>query len=175
MAAPSVTNTFTDATTIDAVAAMENFNDVINGVSDGTKDISVSVAAAAGYAAITGDVYTTALTDYSGTATITGWASYTSQLIYYKRIGSVIHVWFNIAGVSNSTDTSFTIPVTNNSCVLQMRIPILTGTNELEEIGFVNLGVNTPPVAQIIYKLDGTNFLATGNKCVSGYFFYEVE
>jgi hypothetical protein len=40
MAAPSVTNTFTNGTTADATQVNQNFTDVINGITDGTKDLT---------------------------------------------------------------------------------------------------------------------------------------
>jgi len=172
MAAPSVTNTFTDATTIDAVAVMENFNDVINGVSDGVSDISVSVAAAAGYAAITGDVYSTALTDYSNIVTISGPESITTKYLYYKKIGNIVHMWFYILAESTAaTDFYFDLPVTPNDCMLNMRIPILTGTTELNSCGV--LEISAPSSAILWYAINSTAW-PTGTECASGYFFYEV-
>lgn len=51
-------------------------------------------------------------TDYSGTSTFTGWSSFTRKNFYVKRIGSTVHVSFDILGTSNSTTTSITIPYT---------------------------------------------------------------
>src|SRR5687768_4250313 len=48
MPAPSVTYTLTNGTTADASQVMQNFNDLINGVSDGTKDLSVNALTLAG-------------------------------------------------------------------------------------------------------------------------------
>jgi hypothetical protein len=48
MAAPSVTYTFANSTTADATQVNQNFTDILNGLSDGTKDLSVSQVTAAG-------------------------------------------------------------------------------------------------------------------------------
>lgn len=48
-------------------------------------------------------------TDYSATSTIVGWSSYTTKLIYYKTVGNIVFVSFNLQGTSNSGTTSFTV------------------------------------------------------------------
>lgn len=48
MANISVTYSFTNGTTADATEVNQNFTDIINGTSDGTKDLSVSAITAAG-------------------------------------------------------------------------------------------------------------------------------
>lgn len=56
MAFPSVTNTFTNGTTIDAPEVNTNFTDIINGFSDGTKDINMNAATLAGTVTMNGAV-----------------------------------------------------------------------------------------------------------------------
>lgn len=56
------------------------------------------------------DVYTVGWTDYSGTSTIVGWVTLTSQKIFYKKIGKTVFVSWMLEGTSNSTTTSFTLP-----------------------------------------------------------------
>lgn len=46
MAAPSVTYTFANSTTSDATQVNQNFTDIINGLSDGTKDLTVNAITA---------------------------------------------------------------------------------------------------------------------------------
>lgn len=48
MASPSVTYTFSNSTVADATQVNQNFTDIINGVTDGTKDLSISALTAAG-------------------------------------------------------------------------------------------------------------------------------
>ena len=56
MAAPSVTYSFTNGTTADATQVNQNFTDLINGLSDGTKDLSILNIVIAGKATITGGI-----------------------------------------------------------------------------------------------------------------------
>jgi hypothetical protein len=56
MPAPSVTYTLTNGTTADASQVMQNFNDLINGMSDGTKDLSINALTLAGALTANGHV-----------------------------------------------------------------------------------------------------------------------
>lgn len=56
MANPSYTYSLTNGTTADASQVMQNFNDILNGVTDGTKDISISALTVAGTATLNGNV-----------------------------------------------------------------------------------------------------------------------
>ena len=56
MASPSVTYSFTNGTAADATQVNTNFTDIINGVSDGTKDLSVFAITAASTATFNGNV-----------------------------------------------------------------------------------------------------------------------
>src|SRR3712207_2610502 len=56
MAAPSYTYTLTNSTTADATQVMQNFNDLLNGITDGTKDLSISVLTCAGTVTMNGNV-----------------------------------------------------------------------------------------------------------------------
>jgi hypothetical protein len=56
MAYPSVTYTFTNGTTASATEVNQNFTDLINGLSNGTKDLSISALTVAGTATLNGAV-----------------------------------------------------------------------------------------------------------------------
>lgn len=56
MAAPSVTYSFTNGTAADATEVNQNFTDIINGITDGTKDITVNLLQANGAATFNGNV-----------------------------------------------------------------------------------------------------------------------
>ncbi len=56
MASPSVTYTFSNSTTADATQVNQNFTDLINGLSDGTKDLSISALTCAGVVTLNGNV-----------------------------------------------------------------------------------------------------------------------
>ena len=70
MASPSYTYTLANSTTADADEVMQNFNDILNGVSDGSKDLSISALTVAGNANFNGN---TTLGNATGdTITVTG-------------------------------------------------------------------------------------------------------
>lgn len=54
MAGPSVTYTFTNGTTADGSQVSQNFTDIINGLTDGTKDLNINALTAAGTATLNG-------------------------------------------------------------------------------------------------------------------------
>jgi hypothetical protein len=56
MAGPSVTYTFTNATTADGTQVSQNFTDLINGLTDGTKDLNINALTAAGKTTLNGAV-----------------------------------------------------------------------------------------------------------------------
>lgn len=56
MAGPSVTYTFTNSTTADGTQVSQNFTDLINGCTDGTKDFSINALTCAGAATFNGNV-----------------------------------------------------------------------------------------------------------------------
>jgi hypothetical protein len=56
MAAPSLTYTLTNGSTADATQVMQDLNDILNGVTDGTKDLSISALTCAGTATFNGAV-----------------------------------------------------------------------------------------------------------------------
>ncbi len=56
MASPSYTYTLTNGTTADASQVTQNFTDILNGVTDGTKDLSINALTCAGTATLNGHV-----------------------------------------------------------------------------------------------------------------------
>lgn len=56
MASITVTYTFANSTTADATQVNQNFTDIINGTSDGTKDFSINALTCAGAATLNGNV-----------------------------------------------------------------------------------------------------------------------
>ena len=56
MAAPSVTYTFSNLSTADATEVNQNFTDVINGITDGTKDLTINFLTVNGAASFNGNV-----------------------------------------------------------------------------------------------------------------------
>ncbi len=56
MAAPSYTYSLTNGATADASQVMQNYNDILNGVTDGTKDLTINALTANGAASFKGTV-----------------------------------------------------------------------------------------------------------------------
>ncbi len=56
MSSPSYTYTLTNGTTADASQVMQDFTDILNGITDGTKDLSISALTCAGTATFNGNV-----------------------------------------------------------------------------------------------------------------------
>ncbi len=56
MGYPTLTYTLTNGTTADATQVMQDFNDILNGITDGTKDVSINALTAAGTATLNGNV-----------------------------------------------------------------------------------------------------------------------
>jgi hypothetical protein len=56
MASPSYTYTLTNGTTADASQVMQDFNDILNGVIDGTKDLNINALTCAGAVTLNGNV-----------------------------------------------------------------------------------------------------------------------
>lgn len=56
MSAPSYTYTLTNGNTADATQVMQNFNDILNGVSDASKDLSINALTVAGTATLNGAI-----------------------------------------------------------------------------------------------------------------------
>ncbi len=63
MPSPSYTYSLTNGTTADASQVMQNFNDILNGITDGTKNLSISALTAGGTATFNGAVNLGSATD----------------------------------------------------------------------------------------------------------------
>lgn len=124
---------------------------------------------------VTGDIYTTAWTDYSGTSTVTGWSSYIAKKISYKKIGKLVFVQFNIFGTSNAVTSSFTLPFTSNA-----DIPVWTAM-EVEDNGSfksapgsVNLAISDTTV-NLYLDFNAGAWTSSGQKCCRGQFWYQTN
>lgn len=117
----------------------------------------------------------TAWADYSASSTIVGWSSFTTKLIYTKKIGKTVFVSFKIAGTSNSGSISFTLPDT-----------AAAGVNFYGTLGFESLN-NTTDVLDGVTRMEtgtalveaylsvaGGGWSSTGPKIITGTFSYEA-
>jgi hypothetical protein len=114
MAFPSVTYTFSNGTSADATQVNQNFTDVINGLSDTTKDLSVSALTAAGAVSLTGatvaigNAVSDALTIIA--ATTLNDTNFTQTLTTANRKHSITQ-----SGASTSTDSPLSVDFTNTT------------------------------------------------------------
>jgi hypothetical protein len=116
--------------------------------------------------------------DFSEQSTIVGWSSFTVKRYRYKVVGNIVYVNIGIDGTSNSTSTNFTLPVVpkfnssttvtvtvdNGNTTLGGRFIILANTLSVD-CQRPTSGGNLLPIS---------TWTASGNKQVSGVFFYEI-
>lgn len=177
MTYPAVSYTITNGNPNDGSQVKQNFDDVVNGVIDGTKEICVSCLSStgdvtiAGFAKVTGDIYTVAATNYSASVTQVGWAAAgLTCSVYYKKIGKLVIVWFNISGTSDDTSVQFTgSPYTraldvHGTCYGYDSVAGRDG-------GIYHVWTSTPNIINIDHQ-SATNWSATGNKMVKGQIMY---
>lgn len=112
------------------------------------------------------------------TATNTGLASTSVNVTRYYRIGKTIILWFDIAGTSNSTSWSFTLPVNAKAVTSAFvgTVPWTVSDNGVSQTtpGRVYIDVNnTPSVATVEKTQTGTGWTASGTKAIRGILIYE--
>ncbi len=148
-----------------------NFNQNIS-ISGELNATSINV----GNINVTGDIYTDKWQDYSGTSTITGWSSYTTKLIYYKKIGDIVYVQYNIDGASNSTSTWFSLPYTQSNIVgLSMNSQV----RAMDNAAWVTAGIVTmaPNSANVEFWTNSgaAGWVSSGQKVIIGQFWYRAQ
>jgi len=118
-------------------------------------------------------------TDYTATSTITGWSATTVEEIYYKRIGNLIFVAFDIVGTSNSATTNFTLPFTctnDPSGANVFKTAIVAEDNGSWDIGKCEVSRNTTTVHFYLSAGAAINgWTASGDKAIRGEFYYEAQ
>lgn len=128
MAAPSLTYTLTNGTTADAAQVMQDLNDLLNGITDGTKDLSISALTVAGTFLATGSSNTignSSSDDLTITASLAssipvkttasydiGSSTLGLQSIYFGRNSQTVRV---IGSASMSATWTLTLPTTAGS------------------------------------------------------------
>lgn len=129
MAYPSVTYTFSNSTTADATQVNQNFTDLINGLSDGTKDLSISAITCAGNATFNGN--TTIGNASSDDLTITASLASSIPLKTHNTydIGSVTTLGLRAIYMASSGSTKTAkIVAQNNTSDIICTLPLYTGT-----------------------------------------------
>ena len=154
----------------------------VNG--DGTIDIVdlnagglVKAASSTGKLSIaTADTdYTTngVYTDWSASDNPTGFSSVLNNIITYKVVGKICHLWFFIQGTSNATSFGFTLPV-NEILTSQMWFPISVVDNggaPQVTPGTVSISGTT---ASLSTDWNGGLWAASLTKGAAGYIAYPV-
>lgn len=111
-------------------------------------------------------------TSYGATSTIVGWGSFTKQEIYYKIVGKTVFVAYNLQGTSNSTSTTFTLPVAAVANPEQNAWFGWTGDNGAN----YNVGVSSlaggASTAVLSRTAAGLGWTAGGTKIAQGQFWY---
>jgi len=169
MAAPSVTNTFVAGTTAKATEVNQNFTDVINGITDGTKDLTISALAVGGAAtfattiAVTGEATLT-----GGTAAFTANGHITlaagADLLLSSTSDITVNTnKFTVAGATGNTLIAGTLEVTG--AIIQ--------TSTLAAAGTITLGAGADLVGSATSDITfNTNKFtvagATGNTVIAG-------
>lgn len=119
-------------------------------------------------------LYSVDWTDYSATSTIVGWSSFTTKTIRYRIIGKQLFCCYYLAGTSNSTASSFTLP---NNCV---NIAEVNAYHRYYNNGAAG---TTLPVSSISSASNVVNLYTTfaaggwtnlGTKIIIGEIFYEI-
>jgi hypothetical protein len=113
--------------------------------------------------------------DFSEQSTIVGWSVYTTKRIRYKVVGNIVYIMYDIQGTSNSTSTSFTLPIiSKNASIIFMTYGVDNGSTQIA------LGGSSGSINNITFQryssFTGINasWTAGGSKQIIGQFFYEI-
>lgn len=121
------------------------------------------------------DIYNVAWTDYGATSTIVGWSSSTDH-VWYKKLGNLVFVKYNITGTSDTTTATFTLPFTSvNSASAESYTGSAVEDNGSFQSspGRCTLLANAA-LATVTLDWAGGAFTASGTKTVKGEFWYET-
>lgn len=117
------------------------------------------------------DVTSAAYVDYSATSTITGWSAYTTKQIYYKKVGALYYVTFDIAGTSDATTATFTLPEAIAGPLVGVACIVKDNGTMPTDPGFASVQTSTVTCYKNNAMAAWTN---SGDKMVRGQFFYFV-
>jgi len=127
---------------------------------------------ATGSTGATGDCGCGSWVDYSATSTIVGWSAFTNKYIRYQECTDKIFVTFYLSGTSNSTSTTFTLPVAMASGFVQLMLLHRGTDNGTVAAGryYLNGSASTVIGAS---DVAGSAWTSSGSKTFCGEFFYE--
>ena len=108
--------------------------------------------------------------DYSATSTIVGWSSFTTKVIKYRIIGKQVFVIFSLDGTSNNTATTFTLP---NTALTYNELAGRFVNNGVLTAGYTRIS-SASNVITFLSLISSATWTASGNKGVTGQFFYDI-
>lgn len=124
--------------------------------------------------ATSSDVYTEDYTDYSGTSTVVGFSAFTTKLIYYKKLGKTVHVWYQLEGTSNSTALTFTLPFTSANTHSVIVCGFTTDNGTTTTTGGYTLVLKNTSTAILRQNMAGATWSNVGTKEAIGEFVYQT-
>jgi len=107
--------------------------------------------------------------DYFATSTVVGWASFTKQNIFVKKIGKMVYVAYHLEGTSNSATTTFTLPWASTQALDWMARCIDNGGTSVPGYGSI-----AGAVVSQAKDLTGNAMTNSGQKTISAMFFYPI-
>lgn len=110
--------------------------------------------------------------DISATSTIVGWSAFSSRRIRYNQVGKIVFVEFTIQGTSDSISATFTLPI--SSGVASTNVNVCFGLDNSIVAPTLVVLPNSSNVVQFVYNLQSP-FTNSGDKQVTGQFFYEID
>jgi hypothetical protein len=112
-------------------------------------------------------------TDYSSTSTIVGWSNPT-KILNYVILGKLMFVQFSITGTSDSTSTSFTLPITANGTQAMSYAVVRDNSSFQTYPGYASIA-NGAAVVNIYKDGLGTGWTASNDKRTIGSFFIMIN
>lgn len=116
----------------------------------------------------------TAISNYSDSI-VGGLSSIDIKQIFVKKIGKMVFVSFYIAGTSNDSSFSFTLPYTSVALPSPLFF-VVAGKDNGSWLTTISSGnLNGSASQAVLYKdISGATWTASGEKAVIGQFFYEA-
>jgi len=113
-------------------------------------------------------------TDYFSGSSKVGWTSYTTSFLSYARIGNLVFVHFYIAGTSNNTATTFTVPFANGEAQNLNFMFRAVDNGGSSTTGTGALASSSSTVTLYKDATGGVAWTNTGTKAIYGHFVYWV-
>jgi hypothetical protein len=172
MPAPSYSYTLTNGTTADADEVMSNFNAILNGVTDGSKDLSVAnitIATAAKFSANSQVLSLIPSASLAATYSLTLPTNVPSGSNYTIRSTTAGVLSFGHPGVTGATGADSDTTLTLSSDRVQVITPTAnreytlptTNVKAGDTFSFVNKAAISSSVLSVIVKSSGGNTIAT--------------